>query len=67
MSYDDELLEKQIKNLKRKVVAWVWECPPTRAIQLALFCGVKIPKNLIGEFILQQSLNTEKDKENKES
>ena len=67
MSYDDELLEKQIKNLKRKVVAWVWECPPTRAIQLALFCGIKMPKNLIGEFISQQSSKTEKDEEIKES
>lgn len=60
MSYDDELTEKQIKNLKRRIVSWVWECSPTRAIQLALFCGVKVPKMLLGIYVSQQGSETEK-------
>ena len=60
MSYDDELTLKQIKNLKRRIVSWVWESSPTRVIQLALFCGVKVPKMLLDIYVSQQGSETEK-------
>lgn len=51
MSYDDELSEKQIKNLKRKVVSFIWETTPREAIKLAIMCNIKIPKNLMDKFV----------------
>lgn len=49
--FDDELSQKQIKNVKRKMVAWIWETPPRKIIQVALFCGVKVPKHLLEKYI----------------
>ena len=46
--FDDELSLKQIKNLKRKIVSWIWESTPMDAIKIAaLICGIKIPKKLL--------------------
>ena len=56
MAYDDELTEKQIKNMKRRLVSWIWETTPKRAIELALFCGINIPKN-----VLEKYISTEQD------
>lgn len=55
MSYEDELSQKQLKNLKRKIVSWVWECSPTSAIQFGLFCGIKVPMALLNKHMEQQS------------
>lgn len=50
MIYDSELSQKQIKNLKRRLVSWIWETSTRRTIQLALFCRIKIPKNLLDKY-----------------
>jgi len=50
MPYSSELSTKQIKNLKRRIVSWIWETTPQKAIQLALFCGIKVPKHLIDKY-----------------
>ena len=55
MEYDDELIQKQLKNLKRKIVTWVWESSPTRIIQLALFIGIRVPRKTLEIFISEQS------------
>ncbi|MEE4605084.1 MAG: hypothetical protein V2J65_27650, partial [Desulfobacteraceae bacterium] len=54
MPYEDEISLKQLKNLKRKIVSWIWEAPPNRTIQLALFCGIKVPKMLLDQFTSEQ-------------
>ncbi len=49
--FDDDLSVKQIKNLKRKLVSWIWECNPKEAIKLAFFTGLKIPKKLLEKYV----------------
>ena len=51
MSFTDELSLKQIKNVKRKIVAWIWEATPHKIIKMALFCGIKVPKHLLEKYI----------------
>ncbi len=48
--FNDELSLKQIKNLKRKIVSWIWEITPMDAIKTALICGIKIPKKLLEKY-----------------
>ena len=47
----DEITEKQIKNIKRKIVAFIWEAPQKRIIEFCLILGIQIPKNLLNKFI----------------
>jgi len=54
MTYNSELSQKQIKNLKRRIVSWIWETTPRRAIQLALICGINLPQNLIDKYISEK-------------
>jgi hypothetical protein len=54
MSYDDELSQKQIKNIKRKVVSFIWETTPRQIIRLALICQIKIPKNLLEKYTSEE-------------
>ena len=54
MPYDDELSQKQIKNIKRKMVALIWETTPKEIIKLALICNIKVPKNLIDKFLSEE-------------
>ena len=49
--YDDDLSTKQIKNLKRKLVSWIWETTPREAIRLALIGGIKIPKKILEKYV----------------
>lgn len=49
----DEVTQKQIKNLQRKLVAFIWDAPAKRVIELCLIVGIKPPKNLIEKFISQ--------------
>jgi len=49
MAYD-EITEKQIKNIKRKLVAFIWEAPAKRIIELCLVLGISVPKNLLNKF-----------------
>ncbi len=49
MAYD-EVTEKQLKNIKRKLVAFIWEYPAKRIIELCLVVGISIPKNLLNKF-----------------
>jgi len=49
MAYD-EITEKQLKNIKRKLVAFIWEAPTKRIIELCLVVGIPIPKNLLSKF-----------------
>jgi len=39
MAYD-EITEKQLKNIKRKLAAFVWEAPTKRIIELCLVLGI---------------------------
>lgn len=50
MTYDSELSKKQVKNLKRRIVSLIWETTPRRAIELALICGIKVPKHLVEKY-----------------
>ena len=47
----DEITEKQIKNIKRKMVAFIWEAPTKRIIEFCLILGIQLPKNLLNKFI----------------
>lgn len=46
----DTVTQKQLKNIRRKLVAYIWEAPAKRAIELCLMLGISIPKNLINKF-----------------
>jgi len=46
----DEVTEKQLKNIKRKLVAWVWEAPAKKIIEVCLIVGISLPKNLLNKF-----------------
>ena len=46
----DAVTQKQLKNIKRKLVAHIWEAPAKRAIEVCLMLGISIPKNLINKF-----------------
>ena len=48
--FDDDLSIKQIKNLKRKLVSWIWETTPREAIKMALISGIKIPKKILEKY-----------------
>lgn len=48
---NDELIEKQLKNLKRKIVSFIWESSLKKAVELALFCGIKVPKDLLNKYL----------------
>ena len=50
---NEELREKQLKNLKRKIVSYIWGASWKRAIEVALTCGIKIPKDLLNEYMSQ--------------
>jgi len=52
--YSSELTKKQLKNLKRRIVSFIWETTPRRVIELALFCGIKVPKDLIDKYISEK-------------
>jgi hypothetical protein len=49
--FSDEITLNQIKNLRRKIVAKVWEITPVKVIEIALFIGVQVPKQLIDKYI----------------
>jgi hypothetical protein len=49
MAYD-EITEKQLKNIKRKLVAWVWEASTKKIIEVCLILGISLPKNLLNKF-----------------
>ena len=46
----DAVTQKQLKNIKRKLVAHIWEASAKRAIEVCLMLGITIPKNLINKF-----------------
>ena len=50
MEYD-EITEKQIKNIKRKIVAFIWDAPTKKIIELSITLGIQLPKNLLNKFI----------------
>lgn len=47
----NEVTEKQIKNIKRKLVGFIWDAPTKRIIELCLFVGIRLPKNLVEKFV----------------
>lgn len=47
---DDEVEEKQIKNMKRKLVGYIWEATTKRTIELCLILRLPVPKTLINKF-----------------
>lgn len=54
MTYSSELTQKQLKNLKRKLVSFIWETTAERVIELTLFCGIKVPKSLLDKYISKE-------------
>jgi len=50
MAYDD-VTEKQIKNIKRKLVAMIWDAPAKRIIEYCLVLELPLPKNLVQKFV----------------
>ncbi len=50
---NDEVTEKQLKNIKRRLVAFIWKAPAQRIIELCLVVGIPIPKNLLNKFTLK--------------
>jgi len=54
MPYDDDLSQKQLKNLKRRVVALIWETTPRQIIRLALICKIKVPKILLNKYTSEE-------------
>jgi len=50
---NEELTEKQLKNLKRKIVSYIWGITWKRTIDIGLFCGIKIPKDLMSKYMSQ--------------
>ena len=55
MPYDDETIQKQLRNLKRKIVDSVHKSSPKKVIQLALFNDIKVPKGLLDECYYKES------------
>jgi hypothetical protein len=51
MSENDELTQKQLKNLKRKMVSFIWETTPSKIIELAIICKLKPPKHLLDKYL----------------
>lgn len=47
----DELTEKQLKNMKRKLVAVIWEAPARIVILLCFVAGIVPTRNLINKFL----------------
>jgi len=47
----NEVTEKQLKNIKRKLVSYVWEAPAKKVIELCLIIGINLPKNIINKYI----------------
>jgi hypothetical protein len=43
------LNELQIRNLKRKVVDFIWKTTPEKVIEIASILGIRIQKNLQNE------------------
>lgn len=50
MAYD-EVTEKQLKNIRRKLVGFIWEAPAKRIIELCFILGITLPKNLTNKFL----------------
>jgi len=46
----DEVTMKQLKNIKRRLVAFIWEAPAKRVVELCLILGIDIPAKLISKF-----------------
>ena len=47
----NEVTERQLKNIKRKLVAFIWKAPAKKVIELCLIIGITIPKNLVEKFV----------------
>lgn len=42
--------EKQIKNIKNKLIDFIQKTTPETMIRLALFCKIKVPKQLMDKY-----------------
>jgi hypothetical protein len=47
----DDVTERQLKNSRRKLVAFIWDAPAKRIIEFCLMVGIKLPANLINKYI----------------
>ena len=43
--------QSQLKNLKNKLIDFIHKTTPETLIRLALFCKIKIPKQLIDKYL----------------
>ena len=47
MDLDDEITQRQLRNIKNKIVDMVHKSPPSKIIHLAKLYKINIPRNLL--------------------
>lgn len=51
MSENETLEEQQLKKLRRRIEHFLRNTTPETIIRVAMFCRIKIPKNLIDKYM----------------
>jgi hypothetical protein len=46
-----ELEEKQLKNIRNKLVDFMYKTTPTMLIRVAVLCGFKVPRELYEKYM----------------
>lgn len=45
------LEEKQLKNIRNKIIDFIYKTTPTMLIRVAVVCGIKIPKEIYKKYM----------------
>lgn len=54
-----DIEEKQLKNLKRKIVDFLWKTTPQNIVKIAVILNIKIPKQLYKFLSKQEDKSSE--------
>jgi len=46
-----DLEEKQLKNIRNKVIDFMYKTTPRMLIRVAIFCGIKVPWELYKKYM----------------
>lgn len=46
-----DLEEKQLKNIKNKIIDFIHKTTPSMLIRMAVFCGFKVPRELYEKYM----------------
>jgi len=46
-----DLEEKQLKNIRNKVIDFIYKTTPRTVIRVAVLCGMKIPRELYEKYM----------------